>query len=128
MKLASVGAGGRQDLCEGPVVFPVLYKGGGDRAGVQRKADTETPAWGFTRVNRGAKTSERGCGSSLKLWQPGASYSTEEPEEFTAAGKINAHVFLGKIKLEQRYVATGFTVRSQKNVSQHTMKDLVGIG
>lgn len=135
MKRVSVRAGGWRDLCEGPVVFPVLYKGVGDQASLQRKADTETPAWGFTRVNRGAKTSERGRGSSLKLWQPGASYSAE-PEEFTAAGKINAHVFLVEIKLEQRYVTTGFTetrfilccFESQKNVSQHTVRDFCGIG
>lgn len=41
------------------VVFPVLYKGGGNWAGLERKADTETSVWGFTSVNRSAKTSER---------------------------------------------------------------------
>ena len=38
--------------------FLCCIKEGGDWATLGQKAETENPAWGFTSVNRGAKTSE----------------------------------------------------------------------
>lgn len=63
----------------------VLYKGGGDRAGAERKADIETPTWGFTSVNRRAKTSERASSLSFK------------PELLTAQSQRSFNDFKDKI-------------------------------